>query len=109
MSRLAQSTEFITQHRERWDGQTLSGEILCKKQRAGEQNRTGQGGGGREGDSVWAVGGGFWLKIEPLSFSPFASFFVWQALAAAAIQVAAKIKEKYLCRCLIGCSLALDA
>lgn len=32
----------------------------------------------REGDSVrvWVVGVGFWLKIEPLSFSPFASFFV---------------------------------
>ena len=64
----------------------------------------------REGDSAWVVGGGFWLKIAPLSFSPLAAaFFVWQALATAAIQVAAKMKEKYLCQCLIGCSLELDA
>lgn len=53
---------------------------------------------------MWAVGGGFWLKIEPLSFSPFASFFVWQALATAAIQVASKMKENCVC-----CYLALDA
>lgn len=41
--------------------------------------------GGREGDCVWVVGVGFWLKIEPLSFSPFANFFVWQTLGTAAI------------------------
>lgn len=47
---------------------------------------------------MWAVGGGFWLKIEPMSFSPFASFFVWQTLAAtAAIQEAAEMKGKHLC------------
>lgn len=52
---------------------------------------------------MWVVGEGFWLKIELLSFSPFAGSFVWQAFATAAIQVAAKMKEKYLCQCLIAC------
>lgn len=75
--RLGRNTEL-------WDGRTLGGEILCKKQRAGEQNRPGRR-RQREGDSVWVVGVGFWLKIEPLSFSPFAGFFVCQALATTAI------------------------
>ncbi len=93
-----------------WEGRTLHSEFLCKKQQAGEQNRPRRRKEReRERDRVWAFGGGFWLKIEPLSFSPFASFFVWQALAIAAIQVVAKMKEKYLCLHSIGCSLTLGA
>lgn len=40
---------------------------------------------------MWAVGGGFLAENRsPLVFSPFASFYVWQLLAAAAAAAAAR-------------------
>lgn len=73
---LAQSASFLTKRRELYHEQTLDGEFFCNMQQA-------RRGAEREGVrvSLWAVGGGFWLKIEPMSFSPFPSFFVWQTLA----------------------------
>lgn len=56
------------------------------------------------------VGGRWGILAEnrTLVISPLAGFFVWQAFATAAIQVAVKMKVKYLCQCLSGCSCALD-
>lgn len=51
--------------------------------------------------------GGQWgilAENRTLVISPLAGFFVWQAFATAAIQVAVKMKVKYLCQC----SCALD-
>lgn len=64
---MAQYAAFIAQHKDLWDGQALRGGILCRKS-SEEESRTVHERKGARGESMWAVSGGFWLKIEPLSF-----------------------------------------
>lgn len=92
MGWLAQCAKF-TPSTELWNERALSGEFCAKKAVCWRTEEKREEERKEERDSVWAVGGGFWLKIEPLSFSPLAGFFVWQALGTAAIQVAVKMKE----------------
>lgn len=77
------------------------------EQRRAEQAREKEGEREGEGDSAWAVGGGFLAENRTLVIFSFRQFLCLAGTPlSAAIQVAVKMKEKYLCWCLIDCSLA---